>query len=332
MMEAGTVHTGGRGPTLRPPVCCCRTPRSAGRRARLAVLAGVVGVLPLTAVGEGAARAAGGCQAAPSSALRTNEGLPRESGEASGFASSRKYPGAVWMIRDSGHPNDLYALRFNGDGVATSRVMPVAGADNRDWEEVTRFDRPDGTSALWIVESGQSGSNRTIYEVPEPDPDRDVVAKASARYTYAYPDGKSNTEAAFTYDNKLVLVSKNFPARVYRFDKPLSTSGVNVPTFVGELSDSRGVSVAKPSPDRQWLATATHDTLFLYKNRGSGSLEDFLDREPFHAFVFAPEDNVEAGDFEPAMGNCTMIFASETRHTYRVSSEPESSPPAPSSP
>jgi hypothetical protein len=324
MMEAGTAHTGGRRPTLKPPVCS-RWPRRPGRRrARRAVFAGLLALVPPTATADGTARAADGCQAAPSGAARTNEGLPRESGEASGFAASRQYPGAVWMIRDSGHPNELYALRFNADGAATSRVMPVAGADNRDWEDVTRFDRPDGTSALWIVESGQSGSNRTIYEVPEPDPDRDVVARATARFTYAYPDAKSNTEAAFTYDNKLVLVSKSFPARVYRFDKPLSTSGVNVPTLVGQLSDSRGVSVAKPSPDNRWLATATHDTLFLYKNRGSGSLEDFLDREPFHAMVFAPDDNVEAGDFVPAFGDCLALFASETRNTYRVSSQPAS--------
>jgi hypothetical protein len=257
--------------------------------------------------------------------------MPKDSGEASGFAASRRYPGVVWMIRDSGHPNDLYAVHFQPDGTATVRVMPVAGANNRDWEDVTRFETVDGRSGLWIVESGQSGSERFVYEVPEPDPDRDVVARASARFAYAYPDGKSNTEAAFTYDNKLVLVAKTFPAKVYRFDKPLSTSGVNVPTLVGELSDSRGVSVAKPSPDRHWLATATHDTLFLYKNRGSGSLEDFLDREPFHAMVFAPDDNVEAGDFVPAFGGCTAMFASEQRNSYRVSSQPEPSPEPPPS-
>ncbi|MEW6475531.1 MAG: hypothetical protein AB1679_25020 [Actinomycetota bacterium] len=268
------------------------------------------------------ARAGVGCQDAPSGAHRTAGGLPPESGEASGFAASRHHPGVVWMIRDSGHPNELYALRFNPEGAATSRILPVAGADNRDWEDVTRFETPDGRSGLWIVESGQSGSNRFVYEVPEPDPEQDVVARATARYAYAYPDAKANTEAAFTFDNKLVLVSKSFPARVYRFDKPLSTSGVNVPTLIGELSDSRGVSVAKPSPDHRWLATATHDTLFLYKNRGSGSLEDFLDREPFHAMVFAPDDNVEAGDFVPAFGECMALFASETRNTYRVSSEP----------
>jgi hypothetical protein len=309
MMEAGTVHTGGRGPTLRPPVCCRRAHGSGWHRARLTALVVVLLMLgPLSPVTDHRpARAAGGCQDAPSGAQR---------------AASRNYPGAVWMIRDSGHPNELYALRFNPEGAATSRILPVAGADNRDWEDVTRFETPDGRSGLWIVESGQSGSNRFVYEVPEPDPDQDVVARATARYAYAYPDAKANTEAAFTFDNKLVLVSKSFPARVYRFDKPLSTSGVNVPTFIGELSDSRGVSVAKPSPDHRWLATATHDTLFLYKNRGSGSLEDFLDREPFHAMVFAPDDNVEAGDFVPAFGECMALFASETRNTYRVRSEP----------
>ncbi|HVW32592.1 MAG TPA: hypothetical protein VHL53_08645 [Acidimicrobiia bacterium] len=288
---------------------------------RRLALAAVIGLLPAApAVGGPVAWAGTGCGVAPRGASRTVEGLPAESAEASGFAASVRYPGALWMIRDSGHPPDLYALRFGPDGRATSRVLPVAGADNKDWEDVTRFDRPDGSSGLWITESGQSGSNRYVYEVPEPDPDHDGAAHATARYAYAYPDGKSNTEAAFTYDNKLVLVSKTFPARVYRFDKPLSTSGVNVPTFVGELSDSRGVSVAKPSPDRHWIVTATHDTLYLYKNRGSGSLEDFLDREPFHALVFAPDDNVEAGDFDPAFGDCTIVFASEKRNTYRVTS------------
>jgi hypothetical protein len=322
------VHTGGRGPTLRPPVCYRLRPGPGPGRRRVVVTAVLVALLalgPYSPVSDDSpARAAGGCQDAPTVSKRTDGGLPPESGEASGFAASRQYPGTVWMIRDSGHPNELYALRFNPDGAATNKIMPVAGAENRDWEEVTRFDMPDGRSGLWIVESGQSGSNRTIYEVPEPDPERDVVAQAKARYTYAYPDSKSNTEAAFTYDNKLILVSKSFPARIYRFDKPLSTSGVNVPTYLGELSDSRGVSVAKPSPDRRWLATATHETLFLYKNRGSGSLEDFLDREPFHAMVFAPEDNVEAGDFTPAFGDCTMLFASETRNTYLVHSPPAS--------
>src|SRR5437660_187171 len=123
MMEAGTMHAGGRERSPRPPVGRLPGHRSGGRRrARLAVLAALAG-------------AGAGCQIAPRGAQRTAEGLPKESGEASGFAASQRYPGALWMIRDSGHPPDLYALRFDPDGVATNRVMPVAGANNHDWED-----------------------------------------------------------------------------------------------------------------------------------------------------------------------------------------------------
>src|ERR1700704_5457138 len=180
MMEAGTMQTGGRGRRPRPPVRG-RAARRSGTRRALAVLAVLVGLSPVTAGGEAPARAGTGCQVAPRGATRAG-GLPKESGESSGFAASQRYPGALWMIRDSGHPPDLYALRFNPDGVATNRVMPVAGADNHDWEDVTRFDRADGSSGLWIVESGQGGRDPFVSEVPEPDPDHDVVAHAVARY------------------------------------------------------------------------------------------------------------------------------------------------------
>src|SRR5882724_7604547 len=138
MMEAGAMHAGGRERRPRPPVRGRAGHRCGGRRrARLAALAALVGLTPLTAVGDAPARAGSGCQIAPRGAQRTTEGLPKESGEASGFAASQRYPGALWMIRDSGHPPDLYALRFNPDGVATNRVMPVAGAANKDWEDLT---------------------------------------------------------------------------------------------------------------------------------------------------------------------------------------------------
>ena len=94
MMEAGTVHAGGRAHRPRPPVRC--------RRTVLAALVGLASLVPVT--GGRPARAGTGCQVAPTVLSRTAEGLPKESGEASGFAASQRYPGALWMIRDSGHP------------------------------------------------------------------------------------------------------------------------------------------------------------------------------------------------------------------------------------
>ena len=271
--------------------------------------------------GRGAARADTGCGAGATGATKSVEGLPHDTGEASGLATSMGQPGVAWLVRDSGHPASLYAVRIGPDGTASSvREIPVTGAENHDWEDVTYFTAPDGSGHLWVVESGQGGGNRVIYDIPEPDAEVATSVQPVARYTYSYPDGNTNTESAFTWGGRLVLVKKTFPAQVYRFDAPLSTGGVNEPVLLGELTDSNDVSVVKPSPDGRWIATATHDTVYLYRNpTNPGALEGFLDQEPFHVLVAAPEDNVESGDFFPA-GSCQLFLASEQRNTYRVNS------------
>ena len=266
-------------------------------------------------------RAQTGCGSSLGEPQRTPGGLPHDSAEASGVVSSPQYPGVAWMIRDSGHPASLYALWFGPDGVADAKEIPVSGATNKDWEDITYGIGPDGSGRLWVVESGQGGGGgRVIYEIAEPDPQTATTVRPLARYTYAYPDRSANTEAAFTWDNHLVLVSKNFPAHVYLFDQ-LSPNGVNKPRYIGDLTDANGVSVAKPSPDGRWLITATHDTVAVYRNAGApGTLEGFMNQEPFHVIVAAPDDNVEAGDFHPA-GECQLLLLSETRNTYRLTSK-----------
>jgi hypothetical protein len=279
----------------------------------VASVASTLGPLPVPA------RAQTGCGASLRETQRTPGGLPHDSAEASGVVSSPRYPGVAWMIRDSGHPASLYALWFGPDGVADAREIPVAGATNHDWEDITYVTGPDGGGRLLVVESGQGGGGggRVVYEIEEPDPQTATSVRPVARYGYAYPDRSANTEAAFTWDNHLVLVSKNFPAHVYLFDE-LRPGGVNKPRYVGDLSDANGISVAKPSPDGRWLATATHDTVSLYRNAGRpGTLEGFLNQEPFHVIKAAPDDNVEAGDFYPA-GECQLVLVSETRNTYRL--------------
>lgn len=295
-------------------------PRPDRCRPAPAVLAAALVMSGVVAVAAPDGEASPGCGSGLSPATKTPEGLPRDSGEASGFVTSTVHPGWAWMIRDSSHPASLYALRVNPDGTATSREVPVTGAANRDWEDITLAQRPDGTPVIWVIESGQGGSGgRQIYEIDEPDPETATSVRAT-RYSYAYPDRSTNTEAGFTWDNHLVLASKNFPTRLYRFDQPLSTAGVNQGTFVGELTDSNGISVAKPSPDGRWLVTATHERVYVYRRpAGSTGLEGFTGREPAHMVVAAPEDNVEAGDFFPA-GACDLLLLSETRNTYRLQS------------
>jgi hypothetical protein len=285
----------------------------------LAAALAVFGLGP--ASGPVPARAATGCGAGATGAVKTVEGLPRDSGEASGLATSTGQPGVAWMVRDSGHPASLYALRIGPDGTASAREIPVIGAENHDWEDVTYFTGPDGSGRLWVVESGQGGGNRFIYDIPEPDAGTATSVRPLSRYTYAYPDRNTNTESAFTWNGRLVLVTKSFPARVYRFDAPLDAGRLNRPVFLGELTDSNGVSVVKPSPDGRWIATSTHDTVYFYRNaKDPGALEGFLNTEPFHVLVAAPDDNVESGDFYPA-GSCQLLLCSEQRNTYRLTSQ-----------
>lgn len=299
-----------------------RKPRSglARNRAqrRLAFVLALAGIVQMVGFGVDPVptRAQAGCGSSLGDVQRTPGGLPHDSAEASGVVSSPNHAGLAWMIRDSGHPASLYALWFGPDGVADAKEIPVEGATNHDWEDITYV-----TGRLLVVESGQGGGGgRVVYEIVEPDPHAVTSVRPLARYSYAYPDRSANTEAAFTWDNRLVLVSKNFPAHVYIFDR-LQTGGVNKPRYIGDLSDANGISVAKPSPDGRWLATATHETVSLYRNAGApGTLEGFMNQEPFHVIVAAPEDNVEAGDFYPA-GECQLLLVSETRNTYRLRSE-----------
>ncbi len=238
-------------------------------------------------------------------------------GEMSGLVSSPVYPGVMWGIRDSGHAPSLWVHTFDAAGVATARELPVPGAENHDWEDLTYFTGPDGRGHLYAVESGQGGKPTVIYEILEPNPATDTTAQLVARYPYAYPDRRFNTEAAFMYDGKLVLVKKTMPnAFLYQFDT-LRPGAVNTPGFVGKVLSTKGASVMRVSPGGGVLVGSTHDTVTVYCHSGAPGLAGFVGKAP-DAFVEAFHlQNVEAGDFYPA-GSTSMVFISEMKTVLQL--------------
>jgi hypothetical protein len=227
------------------------------------------------------------------------------------------------MIRDSGHPASLYAIRFLPDGRSILREIRVAGADNTDWEDVAYARNHDGTGRLYVVESGQTGRDHFIYKVPEPDPLGPKRSVRFRRYRYAYPRGRHfNTEAAFFHQDRLVLVTKTSPARVYRFEGRLSERRVNRPRFVGLLRGARTVSVTRVSPDGRVLVAANHNRLYVYRTPvGSADLSQFLARRPDRSEMVGDGDNIEAGDFFP-FRRCTLLLAAESKAIYRLAPGP----------
>jgi hypothetical protein len=254
-------------------------------------------------------------------------------GEASGMAASAKYPGVYWMIRDSADPprTAIYAVRIDSEGNVTSREIPIPGAFNGDWEEVNYSVGPDGKGHLWIVESGQpttTGVYTDIYEVLEPDPDTATEAQLLNKYHYAFPNGAShNTEASFIHRGYLVLVAKVTPdARLYRFES-LTPGVTNVPAYIGELGNSKDVSVVRQSPDGKLLITSSHTVVHLYRSTdGSGTLRSFLGRQPDCELMAFPDTasdpgggHVESGEFS---SNRAMVFLDELKKSYRLTLAP----------
>ena len=285
--------------------------RSPWRRSHV-VLAVVLAAVT-AAPGAGAQTAPPACPAGRAGAL------PPGTGETSGITASSRFPGWGWMIRDSGHPASLYAIRFLPDGRTLLREIRVAGADNTDWEDVVYARNRDGTGRLYIVESGQTGRDHFIYKVPEPDPLGHRSSVGFRRYRYAYPRGRHfNTEAAFFHQGRLVLVTKTSPARVYRFEDRLSERRVNRPRFVGLLRGARTVSVTRVSPDGRVLVAANHNRLYVYRSQTPGAdLSQFLARRPDGARSVGNGDNIEAGDFFP-FRRCALLLAAESKSIYRL--------------
>ncbi|MGH9035048.1 MAG: fibronectin type III domain-containing protein, partial [Acidimicrobiia bacterium] len=288
----------------------------------------VPGARPVTARSttraQGADGDSSGCGRNWSSA-RLIATLPDNLTEVSGFVSSARHPGLAWMIRDSQNPDSLYSFELDADDQPRSKEFPISGGTtNRDWEDVAYTVGDDGRGRLWILENDFAGgvddnSSMKIYEVLEPDPDRDRSARLAGTYRFAYPGANADTEALFALGGKLLVVSKTSPNRVYRLPWPMSRSGTNQLVEVGGLDASSLLTAVGMSGDERLLATiGITDTVRVFENRlGTGDFAAFDDEGPVFSKSM-PDTQREALDFFPYNG-CSIISVSEDGTVWRLS-------------
>jgi hypothetical protein len=245
--------------------------------------------------------------------------------EVSGFASSARYPGLAWMIRDSKNPDSLYSFRLDGDDHASWKEFPVLGsASNRDWEDVTYTVGSDGRGRLWILENDfanlSDNSSMKLYEVLEPDPERDRTARLAGTYRFGYPGGENfDTESLFALGGDLFAVTKTNPNRVFRFPEALSRSGTNRLTEMGGLDASSLITAVGASGDERLLVTVgITDRVSVFENQGFASeFSAFDGHEPIFRKAM-PNRQREAIDFFPYEG-CDIISVSEDGTVWRLS-------------
>lgn len=141
--------------------------------------------------------------------------------EASGIAVSRRSPGHLWVINDSGGPV-LFAVDTQGARVGH---VVLEGADLVDWEALASG--PCGVGhCLYVGDIGDNGARRrriTVYRVPEPDPS--AASAPATAFLAAYPDGPHDAETLLIApDGTLHIVTKGStgPVALYRFPRELA--------------------------------------------------------------------------------------------------------------
>jgi len=215
--------------------------------------------------------------------------------EASAAVASRRQPGVIWTLNDSGNEPWIYAVDSSGRNLG---VFRVTGAHNFDWESLTLATCPAG-SCLVIGDLGDNPENRpsvTLYRIPEP-----VVNQVSAGALTAtapadtlgirYPDGPHDVEAIYADSaGNLFLVSKGRSRGILLFRLP-AAAWTGVPAATPERIDSlpiapiqgigQWVTDAALAPDGQRVAVRTYSAIFFFTMGPGGRLTPDHGRECF---------------------------------------------------
>jgi hypothetical protein len=167
--------------------------------------------------------------------------------EISGMVTSRLHAGVLWVHNDSDGPAELFAIDVEGKVLAT---VLLDGAENRDWEDITAFER-DGISYLMIADTGDNGGLRSSLElavVKEPESLVDQTLPLAWTQRFRWPDGPRDTEAVGVdpHDDHVYLISKKrVPAELWRLALGAENAArTDVAERVGALT-----GIAQPSAE-----------------------------------------------------------------------------------
>jgi hypothetical protein len=201
--------------------------------------------------------------------------------ESSGVAASRRQPGILWTLNDSGNDSWLFATDTMG---RDHGALKVTGAENRDWEAITLG--PCGTrDCLYIADTGDNAQNQgtaRIYRIPEPPvPARGGRTARAEMLEFRYPRGSPDVEAVFVgADGALYLVTKGrgTPPLVYRIpadawngdEIATAESAGRLPIDTGSLGNRVTDAALSPSGDR--VAVRTYLAIYLFRFTPQGTL------------------------------------------------------------
>ncbi len=202
--------------------------------------------------------------------------------ESSGVAVSRRYPGTLWTLNDSGNDPLLFATDTLGRNLG---VLAVPGTSNRDWEAIA-LGPCETRDCLYIADTGNNRRNfdtSTIYRLEEPGLPLDVSSRPRVEtLEFRFPKGTPDVEAAFVDGTGAIyLISKSrgsLPA-VYRLapeswtDDEHATAELVDRLPIDTSSLGSRVTDAALSPSGRTVAVRTYLAIYLFGHTPAGRLE-----------------------------------------------------------
>jgi hypothetical protein len=250
--------------------------------------------------------------------------------EVSGLAASRAHEGIYWAHNDGNNAARLVAIRADGSRVAT---LPVAGAENVDWEDIDSFDL-DGKHYLMVADTGDNGGlrktlNLLVFEEPGRLRDGETLRPAWT-ISFRWPDGARDCEASVVdaASGEVLLISKKrVPPEM--FSVPLRpAAGLQTARLVATLpgiaqpreADLRRnpvygryrsqITGADLSPNGRVLAVLNYHSVYLYVRTPGQGWADALRNPPGQLnFPWLPQ--AEGIAFSPT--GDSLLLGSEQR-------------------
>lgn len=208
--------------------------------------------------------------------------------EASGIAVSRSNPDLIWSHNDSGGQARLFLIGPSGDDLGE---FLLTGVENRDWEDMAIGPGPEeGKTYIYIGDIGDNRSQykeKIIYRMIEPDVSRagqKIVDNITGVETirFEFPDGPRDAETLMIdpLSKDLYIISKQWPqGGIYLLKYPYSTTEINVPEKVGEISLSNVVGGDVSAYGKEVLVK-TYTAIYCWKKLGEEDIGTLLQSEP----------------------------------------------------
>jgi hypothetical protein len=137
--------------------------------------------------------------------------------EASGVAASRRFPGRLYHINDSGDAGKFYITDMEGKG---TRGVRVTGFDPADTEALSIGPCPSNErgSCLYIGDIGDNHAKRKSIEIAVVDEVQNFTNTVKPRTTLKlhYPDGSHDAESMAVHPNGTIyILTKEDPAHLF---------------------------------------------------------------------------------------------------------------------